>query len=222
MKYFYGRGVNDADYKVTLHEEFPPINGKRNQRMVWKCEVYSNWTDMLKRCYCTKYHAKYPSYVGCTVQESWLLFSNFERWARGQDFKGKHLDKDFLFAGNTHYSETTCVFLDKKINLFDGSNTRRRGEYKIGVSKISSSVKFRARCKDPFDRRDPMLGWYLTEDEAHEAWRERKHKYACELASSEHVTDDRVAAALRLRYYKKKVDTKPVVGIMAEYGKENF
>ena len=39
-----------------------------------------------------------------------------------------------------------------------------------------------------------------THESVKEAWRQRKHKYACELAESEYVTDERVAKALHERY----------------------
>ena len=44
-----------------------------------------------------------------------------------------HLDKDLLSKGNKVYSESTCVFIPKDINLLLTKSTASRGEHLIGV-----------------------------------------------------------------------------------------
>ena len=38
------------------------------------------WYGMLRRCYDTKYQARQPSYIGCSVSEEWLNFQTFAKW----------------------------------------------------------------------------------------------------------------------------------------------
>lgn len=51
---------------------------------------------------------------------------------------------------------------------------------------------------DPLKIRPKHIGYYSTELEAHLAWKERKHKYALEIAEKEE--DPRVKIALLNRY----------------------
>lgn len=85
-----GVGVNDASYAVN-----PLINGK--QVMCW---IYKKWKSMIHRCYDSKIQARQPAYIGCSVCEEWLTFSNFKLWMEAQDWQGKELDKDILTAGS--------------------------------------------------------------------------------------------------------------------------
>lgn len=75
-----GLGINDADYAVSRNEL---VGGKLKQ--VWVCPYYSVWKSIFQRCYSPNAHEKYPTYVGCTVDESWKLFSNFREWMVGAE-----------------------------------------------------------------------------------------------------------------------------------------
>lgn len=116
-----GVGINDADYATQGRDK---ITGKR-----WWCPYYSRWHSMIKRCYSEKYQEKNPTYKGCAVCEEWLYFSNFKRWVEEQDWKGKHLDKDFLVEGNKVYGPDTCVFMDGSLNTFTTLRAALRGDY---------------------------------------------------------------------------------------------
>mgnify|MGYP001117231448 CR=1 FL=1 len=153
---------------------------------------------MLKRCYSGKYHERKPTYRGCTVCEDWHTFSNFRDWMENQDWEGKHLDKDLLISGNKEYGPETCVFVTSVVNLFTTDSCNSRGEYPIGV--YWQQDKFTARCSNPFTGEREWLGRFDCPDQAHLAWKKRKHELACQLAESEYVTDERVAQALRTRY----------------------
>ena len=186
------RGVNDADYPISKGER---INGK--YKTTWTCPFYSRWKDMLKRCYSENYHQQQPTYNDCTVCDEWLYFSNFKKWMEKQDWEGKQLDKDFLVKGNRVYSPDTCVFLHSKINSFFLDCGSNRGKYLIGVGWREDRGKFRASCRDPFTGKWCHLGYFTSEEEAHEAWRLQKKEHAIKLAESEWVTEERVRAALQ-------------------------
>jgi hypothetical protein len=188
-----GVGVNDAEYNVLLYET---VDGK--WKIVWTCPYYRRWHDMLTRCYSEKCHEKYPTYVGCSVCEEWLTFSNFKCWMEQQDWENKQLDKDLLKVGNKEYNPENCVFVTKIVNTFLSDRGKARGEFPLGVSSYKG--KFIAQCSNPFTGKQEYLGYFDCPEQAHLVWKKRKHELAYQLADSEHVTDERVAQALRTRY----------------------
>ena len=193
-KLVYGIGINDADYQVQISGV---VNGKKTK--VWVCPFYYRWTRMLSRV-SQKWIELHPSYKDCSVCDEWLTFSNFKSWMEQQDWEGKHLDKDLLVEGNKIYSPDTCIFVDKKINLFVVDNARCRGNYMVGVTLPKQSKRYMSKCSNPFTGIDEYLGYFNTELEAHLAWKKRKHEHACQLAESELVSDPRLAEALKVRY----------------------
>lgn len=188
FKLVYGAGVNDADYTVV-----PEKNGKRVS-----CQFYQTWRSMLKRCYSSRLHARHPTYIGCTVCDEWLIFSNFKRWMSTQDWQGKQLDKDLLTRGNKLYSPKTCAFVDGMTNSFTEDCGAVRGEWPIGVSFYKKLGKFQAKCRNPFTKKPEHLGYFACQNQAHQAWKKRKHELACQLADLQ--ADECVANALRSRY----------------------
>lgn len=197
-KLVYGVGLNDEDYAVQKHEELGSVDGKRKKKRVWFCPYYQTWASMLGRCYSAEHQDRYPTYKGCTVAAEWLTFSNFKAWMKMQDFEGKHLDKDILFEGNKVYSSDTCVFVTPTVNLFTTDSGASRGEWLIGVVWEKRREKFRALCRNPFNKKKEHLGYFDCEKEAHNAWIKRKLELAHELAAIQ--TDQRVAKALIDRY----------------------
>lgn len=184
----HGVGVNDAGYTVK-----PTIDGRRVN-----CPYYECWVGMLKRCYSSKCHNSHPTYIGCSVCDEWLTFSNFKAWMEKQDWRGKELDKDILLPGNKIYFPDGCVFVRAGINCFVIDSMATRGAYKIGVSWNKINKNFRAYCQNPFTRKMECLGSHNTELAAHMAWKRRKHELACQLADLE--DNNRLSSALRLRY----------------------
>lgn len=189
----WGKGINDSDYNVTRSET---MNGKR--KVLWTCPFYTRWTSMLARCYSSKLHERSPSYVGCSVAEPWLYFSNFRKWMVDQDWEEKELDKDLLIRGNKVYSENTCVFISRKINLFISEVEQSRGEFPIGVTFHATRNKFRADCRCVVEERSKHLGFFDNSEEAHLAWLSFKLQQAYILA--EEQNEPKVAAALINRY----------------------
>ena len=188
-KLVFGVGTNDADYFVCKHE---------NRKQVWMCPYYRTWTSMLGRAYNDKLKKRYPTYEGATVCEEWHSFMCFRAWMETQNWEGKQLDKDLLVRGNKVYSPTTCVFVDKVVNTFLNDSAAARGEWPIGASWCERGNKFRGMCRNPFTKKYEYLGSFTCPQQAHLAWKKRKHELACQLADIQ--TDQRVAEALRTRY----------------------
>lgn len=201
-----GIGNNDADYDVQKKEPICYADGKQKRKLVWECPYYQTWVNMLKRCYSAGYQERYPTYIGCTVSEDWLTFSNFRTWMEKQDWEGKQLDKDLLFEGNKVYSPDTCVFVSQTVNKFVTDSGAARGEWLIGVYWCKQTQKFRGMCSNPFIKKKEHLGRFNSEQEAHNAWVKRKLELAYELAAIQ--TDERVAKALISKYtnYKQESD----------------
>jgi len=107
----------------------PTLNGK-----VQVCPYYACWNNMLVRCYSRSYLQRHPTYEGCSVEESWLTFSNFKAWMKQQDWKGKFLDKDILVLGNKVYSKDTCLFVSTAINNLLTDCRKSKGSCSLGVS----------------------------------------------------------------------------------------
>lgn len=199
-KLVWGVGTNDADYVTQERETIGYVNGKQLRKQVWVCPHYKTWNHMLQRCYSAKYQEHKPTYKGCTVAEDWLVFSKFKAWAEAQDWEGLQLDKDILIEGNKVYGPDTCAFVTPLVNTFTIDRGASRGEWLIGVDWRKQKGKFRSRCSNPFTKKRDHLGYFTSEQEAHEAWRKRKLELAHELAAIQ--TDPRVAKALIDRYSK--------------------
>ena len=199
-KLIYGVGMNNADYVVQKLETIGHVDGKQKQKLVWMCPYYLVWRNMLERCYSSRWQEKYPTYAGCTVSADWLMFSNFKNWMEKQNFEGNHLDKDILFEGNKIYSPDTCVFISPMVNTFVNDCRATRGKLLVGVSWHKGASKFQSRCSNPFTKKNEHLGYFVCEQQAHQAWAKRKLELAHEWAAIQ--TDQRVAKALIDRYYQ--------------------
>lgn len=189
----HGVGINDADYKVGSPVVVNDVQYKR-------CPYYMRWCNMLKRCYSEASLISDPTYRDCEVCVDWLVFSNFRAWMEQQDWQGKHLDKDLLKPSSKVYSPETCVFVDQIVNNFLCDAGSIRGDYPIGVHRCKRKGQYVAKCCNPFTKKYDWLGRHDTPEQAHLAWKARKHELACQLADSDLVTDERLAEALRNRY----------------------
>lgn len=118
-KLICGVGLNDSKYPVL----------RRDGDKKYTCPKYAIWTRMLSRCYNAKTHNRQPSYIGCSVCDEWLIFSNFCAWLDDQDWKGKQLDKDLINRNNKLYSPDNCFFISKLVNTFITDNLASRGKY---------------------------------------------------------------------------------------------
>lgn len=170
-KPLFGVGINDSDY-ITR----PKVNGKQ-----LVCPAYLSWKHMLYRAYNTKYHDRFPTYRGITVCNDWLKFSNFRKWWVDNYVEEWQLDKDLLIQNNKIYSPETCIYVPNWLNSFILDSAAIRGNTKIGVSLYKKSGKFHASCKNPKTKKSEYLGYFLLEEDAHNAWLTRKLDIALEL-----------------------------------------
>ena len=203
-KLVHGVGNNDSDYAVVEFETVGYVDSKQKRKLVWTCPYYQTWRNMIKRCYSVKLQERNPTYIGCTVSDEWLTFTNFKNWMMTQDWQDKHLDKDILFEGNKVYSPETCVFVTQAVNKFTCDSGASRGELLIGVHWDKGKNKFRSRCSNPFTKKREHLGLFTCEQEAHNAWLKRKLELAYELSAIQE--DPRVAEALINRYSNYKTN----------------
>lgn len=155
---------------------------------------YQLWYKMLTRCYGDD--VKYRSYSDCTVSDNFKNLSYFCNWClkqTGFNEKGFEFDKDLLSKNIKRYSEDTCVFIPKEINLFIASSKSVRGEFVIGVHFDRFSKKYKVArtswCND--------TKGYNSEWEAFMVFKKAKEAHAKKLANKyKDRVDPRVYEAL--------------------------
>ena len=172
----YGVGITGD--KFPIHEK---INAKER---VFTLQ-YNTWHSMLTRCYSDKFLLNNPTYNGCSVSENFKHYEYFYEWCNEQvGFKneGWNLDKDLLIKGNKIYSEDTCVFLPRELNLLLINNGVSRGDLPIGVSYHVRNKKFQANINLNTGR-TKSLGYYNTPEEAFYTYKEAKEDFIKEQAN---------------------------------------
>jgi hypothetical protein len=130
QKYAYGVG-----YIGSLYDK--KINGKDIS--------YTNWFEMLRRCYSVESKFVNSAYNECTCCEDWLCYSKFKEWFSKNYYSCNgdrmEVDKDILVKNNKNYSPETCLIVPHKINSLFLKSTKSRGVYPIGVCYSSYSKK---------------------------------------------------------------------------------
>ena len=197
-KLIYGVGINDLPYRVQVMEDLPKNGGKRIRKTVFRCKYYTAWINMLERCYSKKFLESNQSYIDASVCSEWLYATAFKKWMEQQDWRDKSLDKDIIAPGSKLYSPDTCAFVLAATNTFVIASDAIRGDYPIGVTLYKRTGKYQASCKNPFTGKQEHLGYFSTPEEAHKAWRKRKHELAQLVAAKE--SDIRIVEALKKRY----------------------
>lgn len=185
----YGKGVNNAPYKV-VNQVFE--NG--NSRQTWMCPYYKKWKDMLKRCYSKPFQKSRGTYKGCEVCDEWLIFTNFKSWMENLDWEGKELDKDIKGDGKI-YSPETCLFVSKRINTFVEWSTNSRSTPR-GVSWCKSKCKFRSYGRK--DGKTVYLGQSDNAEDCHFMWLGHKIQLTKCLLSSDISVHDKIALEIYL------------------------
>ena len=167
----YGIGVVGTKYPVT-------VNGVHTKE-------YDLWNSMLRRCYSDALKKKYPTYIDCEVSDKFKSYEYFYEWCHEQigfDNEDWHLDKDLLTKGNKVYSENSCVFIPKEINLMLIKCDASRGKHLIGVSWHKKDNAFVAKVAKNKGRRE-YLGFFKTEIEAFNAYKVAKESFIKEQAN---------------------------------------
>lgn len=167
-KLVFGVGINDGSR---------PAN--RDGKSV---KEYALWTNMLNRCFGSKYQARLV-YEGCVLSENFLNYTYFYDWCQNQVGFVKNdwqLDKDILAKCNKTYSEYTCVFVPKEINSFFTDSRKARGDCPQGVSFDTNSGKYKAYCN--VGGRLKHLGLFLNKQDAFLSYKPFKEALCKQLA----------------------------------------
>lgn len=184
-KLVYGVGINDRKYPAS-------INGVSKKE-------YTLWKGMLERCYNSICQTKYPTYIGCTVSNDFKNYSYFFEWCNVQIGFGNEsyeLDKDLIQKNNKVYSENTCVFLPKELNIVFMNRSNDKSILPIGVTRNGNN--FSARCSINGIRKS--IGTFTTPELAFNAYKTFKESHIKELAEKyKDVIDPRAYQAL-LKY----------------------
>ncbi len=108
----------------------------------------------------------------------------------------RQLGKDLLIKGNKIYSEETCVFLPREINVALTKSNKTRGDKLIGVCFDKQYKKFVSRVSLGAGNQK-VLGYYDNEYEAHLSYKKAKEEYLKELAEEyKDMLDPRAYEAL--------------------------
>lgn len=181
MRLSYGVGfIGDGKYNSKT------LNGKPHQ----------TWRDMLRRCYSPKYHADFPSYIGCSVHSDWHNFQNFcEDYIHMIGEPNFVLDKDILIKGNKLYSKETCCLVPAPLNNLLTKSNRNRGNSPIGVSRHKQTQKYEVRLR--INNKNLYLGLFDTEEEAFAIYKMGKQNHIKHMARVfESKLDPKVYTAL--------------------------
>ena len=143
----YGIGINDIPYQLNEKNKY-----------------YEKWMSMLERCY----SGKYKTYIGVTVCDEWLTFSNFKNWMEGQVWEGLEIDKDILCHGNMIYAPDKCCFVSSRLNSLFTRRVLVNREYPRGVSYHKKQKLLRATIT--IDGESIHLGTFDTVVEAEESY----------------------------------------------------
>lgn len=140
-------------------------------------KAYNTWRTMLNRAYCPKLHARYPTYIGCSVTAEWLEYQQFAEWYENHEYSdyGYALDKDLLIPGNKVYAPERCVFVPSQLNSLVIDCGTARGQYKQGVcfhkrdNKFQSNIRINGKLKHlgSFDNELDAFLAYKAAKESH-------------------------------------------------------
>ena len=166
---------------------------------------YTVWYSMLQRCHNSKIHKQKPTYSGCAISDNFKSLTYFLDWAKQQvghnsrDGEGRkfNLDKDILIKGNKVYSEDTCCFIPREINVLFGSSRATRGENPVGVYYDKVRENYQAYVR--VNGKKCALGRYTTSEEAFYAYKKAKEAHIKDVANKwKEQIDIRVYNALMI------------------------
>lgn len=168
--------------------------------------IYNYWHAMLDRCYNPKSLERMPNYVGCKVCDEWLVFTNFKKWCIENYYKVgdevMNLDKDILVKNNKIYSQETCCFVPKRINILFIKRKRGRGDLPIGVSVPKYPKNHYVATCSGLDSKQIYIGKFKSINEAFNAYKKCKESLVKQLAD---LYRDKIPKHLYEALYKYEV-----------------
>lgn len=188
-KLVHGVGIND--FEGSCKED-----GKNSKS-------YYTWTEMLRRCYSSKWHERQPTYIGCSVCDEWLKFSNFKQWFDLNYVDGYELDKDVLIKGNKIYSPETSVFVPPEINSLLTKRDSKRGQYPIGVCFNKKANKFQSECRNNNGKK-VYLGLFDNPEDAFQIYKDYKEALIKQVAT-EYLFNKKISYEVYAALYNYEV-----------------
>ena len=171
MPSVYGVGIVGNKYPIKVNDV--------------QTKEYGLWKSMLRRCYSDNFKKKNPTYKDCEVSDKFKSYEYFYEWCNKQigfGVDGFEIDKDLLIKGNKDYSESTCVFIPQEINTLLIKCTASRGKHPIGVCWNKTKKSFVAHVGKSKGKQE-HLGYFKTEIEAFNAYKEAKEAFVKEQAN---------------------------------------
>ena len=171
MPSVYGVGIVGNKYPIKVNDV--------------QTKEYGLWKSMLRRCYSDNFKKKNPTYKDCEVSDKFKSYEYFYEWCNKQigfGVDGFEIDKDLLIKGNKDYSESTCVFIPQEINTLLIKCTASRGKHTIGVCWNKTKKSFVAHVGKSKGKQE-HLGYFKTEIEAFNAYKEAKEAFVKEQAN---------------------------------------
>lgn len=173
MSIVYGVGVSeDGKYKRSYLKD-----GKN-----YKTREYELWKNMLARCYSPAMNKLRPRYIGCSVSENFKNFQWFAEWCNNQIGFGEsdfQLEKDILFKNNKTYSEDTCRFVPRSVNMLLAKSNASRGDLPIGVRwhpQLGQYVASAGNIRSKDSTGKGYIGVYATPERAFQAYKQKKEE----------------------------------------------
>jgi hypothetical protein len=192
---------NDADYSVR-----PTSKGVT----LWVCPYYSLWFAMKNRVKGRALHKNRPTYINCTVDEDWKIFSKFKQDVIEMGWKeGLVLDKDILILNNKHYGKSTVAFVPPALNSF---LTHERKDNTSGISGVDYRTPkkgksyWTARIKNPITGKRDSIWKGQCKYEGGLVYYTKKHEFA--LWWADQIEDVRIKEALSTRFLAKIQEMK--------------
>lgn len=156
------------------------LGGKLRGKKSYQC-----WHAMIQRCYDPKRLSVRPDYLGCSVDERWHNYQNFKIFYDKNFKEGYQLDKDLIVIGNKVYSEETCSFIPREINIMFSKKELRGTAKESGVSKFNARITINGKRY--------RLGIFKTEQEASLVFKSAKEDKFKKIATKyKDVIDSRV------------------------------
>ncbi len=115
-----------------------------------KTPCHTQWSNMLKRCYCDASLLVDPRYEEVFVDKHWHNYQNFADWFFENRVDGFYLDKDLL-TDTRKYSEGTCCFIPGEINTaivmsYKQRETEDTSHLPVGVGFCKKTGKYTAKA----------------------------------------------------------------------------